>query len=154
MKKVPYKFSFKSLFIELLVAYSVTFVILYFIKLANFPYFEIILTIAFAASIDPWKSSNILVLLAIPILIGNYALNMGFFTYPSILICYYAVMSFNERYKSKQIFVFVLIFTIIFGMIVLPAIYRSMAIKKTFIYIFPILMFLIRNVLSYSYWAI
>lgn len=38
-RKVPYKFSFKSFVIELLVAYVVTFSILYFIRLANFPYF-------------------------------------------------------------------------------------------------------------------
>jgi hypothetical protein len=95
MKKIPFKFSFKSFAIELFIAYSVTFALLYFIKLANFPYFEIILTIAFTASIDPWKSSNILVLVAIPIIIGNYSMNLGFFTYPSIIICYYAVMVFN-----------------------------------------------------------
>jgi hypothetical protein len=34
-------------------------------------------------------------LIAIPIIIGNYSLNLGFFTYPSIVICYYAVMVFN-----------------------------------------------------------
>jgi hypothetical protein len=154
MRKIPYKFSFKSFIIELIVAYSVTFAILYFYRLANFPYFEIILTIAFTASIDPWKSSNILLLIAIPIIIGNYFLNLGFFTYPSIVICYYAVLSFNERYKAKQLFVFTLIFTIIYGLVILPAIYRSIQTKIAYFYIFPILMFLIRNTLSYCYWKI
>ena len=95
MKKIPFKFSYKSFGIELFMAYVVTFAILYFIRLGNFPYFQIILTIAFTASIEPWKSSNLLLLIAIPIIIGNFCLNLGFLTYPSIIICYYAVMAFN-----------------------------------------------------------
>jgi hypothetical protein len=126
VKKIPYKFSFKSYFIELFVAYSVTFSILYLIQLANFPYYEIILTIAFTISIDPWKSSNIILLLSIPIIIANFFLNLSFFTYPAIVICYYSVMSFNEKHKSKQVFILVLVLTIIYGLIVLPAIYKSL----------------------------
>lgn len=154
VRKVPYKFSFKSFVIELLVAYVVTFSILYFIRLANFPYFEIILTIAFTASIEPWKSSNLLLLIAVPIIFANYFLGLSFFTYPSIVICYYAVLSFNERFKSKQLFVLALVFAIIYGLIVLPAIYRSLQTKLAYFYIFPVLMFLLRSVLSYCYWVI
>ena len=154
VKRVPYKFSFKSYFIELFVAYSVTFSILYLIQLANFPYYEMILTIAFMMSIDPWKSSSIILLLAIPIIIANYLLNLSFFTYPAIVICYYSVMSFNEKHKSKQVFILVLVLTIIYGLIVLPAIHKSLEIKVAFFYMFPLLMFLIRLVLNYSYWMI
>jgi hypothetical protein len=123
------------------VAYSVTFSILYLIQLANFPYYEIILTIAFMMSIDPWRSSSAMLLLAIPITIANYFLNLSFFTYPAIVICYYSVMSFNEKHKSKQVFILVLVLTIIFGLIILPAIYKSLQIKIAFFYMFPLLMF-------------
>jgi hypothetical protein len=37
---------------------------------------------------------------------------------------------------------------------VLPAIYRSLQTKIAYFYIFPILMFIIRNILSYCYWTI
>ena len=154
VRKVPYKFSFKAFLIELVVAYVVTFSILYFIRLANFPYFELILTIAFTASIAPWKSSNLLLLIAVPITFANYFLGLSFFTYPSIVICYYAVLSFNERFKAKQLFVMALVFAIIYGVIVLPAIYRSLQTKVAYFYVFPVLMFLLRSVLSYCYWVI
>lgn len=90
----------------------------------------------------------------IPIIFANYFLGLSFFTYPSIVICYYAVLSFNERYKSKQLFVLALVFAIIYGLIVLPAIYRSLQTKLAYFYIFPVLMFLLRSVLSYCYWVI
>lgn len=154
VRKVPYKLSFKALAIELVVAYVATFAILYFIRLANFPYFEVILTIAFTASIEPWKSSNLLLLVALPVIFANYFLGLSFFTYPSIVICYYAVLSFNERFKSKQLFVLALVFAVIFGLIALPAIYRSLQTKLAYFYVFPVLMFLLRSVLGYCYWVI
>lgn len=105
-------------------------------------------------SIDPWKSSSVMLLLAIPIIIANYFLNLSFFTYPAIVICYYSVMSFNEKHKSKQVFILVLVFTIVYGLIILPAIYKSLEIKIAFFYIFPLLIFFIRLMLNYSYWMI
>lgn len=157
MKRIPYKFSYKSFAIELFIAYAVTFTILYFIRLANFPYFELILIIAFTVAIQPWRSSNLLMLIAIGIVIGNYFLNLSLFTYPSIIICYYSVMVFNENYKKKQLFVLVLIFTLVFGFIVMPAIAKSLNSQGKFSiypYIFPVLMLLLRTVVSCCYWFI
>jgi hypothetical protein len=77
-------------------------------------------------SIDPWKSSSAILLLAIPITITNYFLNVSFFTYPAIVICYYSVMSFNEKHKSKQVFILVLVLTVLYALIILPAIYKSL----------------------------
>jgi len=153
---VPYKFSFKSYLIELFVAYAVTFALLYFIKLANFPYYELLLVVAFTASVSPWVSSNTLVLLAIPMIFANYFLGLSYFTYPSIAICYFAVLSFNEKHKKKQIFVIIAIFTIIFGFVILPAIYKALpsSSKGAYVYIFPLLMLVIRTVISYGYWVI
>jgi len=139
------------------VAYSVTFALLYFIRLAEFPYFELILIIAFTAAIHPWRSSNLLVLVAIGIVFGNHFLGLGVLTYPSIIICYYSVMVFNESYKKKQLFVIILIFTMIYGFIILKAIASSLFNQgkiSTFAFIFPILILILRITLSYSYWVI
>ncbi len=96
-------------------------------------------------------------LICLGIVIGNYFLNLSFFTYPSIVICYYAVMVFNQDHKKKQLFVFVLVFTMVFGFILLPVISNSLydqGKKDTYIWIFPILMLILRSVLSYCYWVI
>ena len=157
MKKIPYKFSFKSLLIELVVAYSVTFALLYFIRIAEFPYFELILIIAFTVAVQPWKSSNLLMLIAVGIVFGNHFLGLGVFTYPSIMICYYSVLVFNENHKKKQLFVIMLVLTMVYGFIVLRAIATSLFNQgkiSTFAFIFPILMLGIRVTLSYSYWVI
>ena len=156
VKKIPYKFSFTSFLIELLVAYAVTFALLYLIKLANFPYFQILAILAFTASVSPWRFSNTIVLLAIPMVAANFAMSLGYFTYPSIAVCYFSVLAFNERHKKKQIFVLTLIFTIVFGFIVLPAIYDSLASsrKLAYVYLFPLLMLLLRTFVSYTYWII
>lgn len=111
-----------------------------------------LLIIALTLSIDPWQSSNVLMLMAIPIVIGNYFLGLGFFSYPSILICYYAVLAFNERHKRKQLFVFTVLFTVVMGLLAFPAIYQSR--PGAYIYIFPVLMLILRIVVNYCYWII
>ena len=95
VRRVPYKFSFKSLLLELFIAYIVTFCLLYFIRLAEFPYFELILIIAFTFAIEPWRSSNLLMLITVGIVFGNHFMGLGVFTYPSIAITYYSVLIFN-----------------------------------------------------------
>ena len=96
-------------------------------------------------------------LVAIGIVFGNYFLNLGYFTYPSIAICYYSVMTFTEKHKKKQLFVIICIFTIIFGIIVLPAIATSLLNQgklSIYPYIFPVLMIFLRTTVSYVFWII
>jgi hypothetical protein len=96
-------------------------------------------------------------LIAVVIVFGNHFLGLGVFTYPSIVICYYSVLVFNENYKKKQLFVIILIFTMVYGFIILRAIATSLFNQgkiSTFAFIFPILMLIIRVTMSYSYWVI
>lgn len=96
-------------------------------------------------------------LIAVVIVFGNHFLGLGVFTYPSIVICYYSVLVFNENYKKKQLFVIILIFTMVYGFIILRAISTSLFNQgkiSTFAFIFPILMLIIRVTMSYSYWVI
>ena len=85
-----------------------------------------LLIVAFTASVSPWRASNLIMMLAIPMVIVNFVMRLGYFTYPSIAICYFSVLAFNERHKKKQLFVMTLILTIVFGFIILPAIYDSL----------------------------
>ena len=90
------------------------------------------------------------------IIIANNFSGTSILTYPSIFICYLAVVSFNEANKSKILFVFVLAFTLIYGLIVLPAIYNSLADdrKMAFYYVFPLLIFILRTINGICYWFI
>ena len=54
----------------------------------------------------------------------------------------------------KQLFVLAIIFTIIYGFIILPAIYSSLESKVAYFYIFPILVFILRTVVNYCFWII
>lgn len=49
-----------------------------------------------------------------------------------------------------------IIFTIVYGMIILPAIYHSLPSqnKIAYVYVFPLMMLILRSILSYSYWFI
>lgn len=95
MQKIPYKFSLKSWGLEMLVGYSVTFAVLYFIRAGSFPYFELILTIALTVAVQPWRFSNLLMLVGTFVVIGNHFLGLTAFTYPSIGIAYYSLLVFN-----------------------------------------------------------
>ena len=103
-----------------------------------------ILIFAFGLSINPYYFSNGLVLTAVVIAIVNNYINMTILTYPSIIICYLAALTFNEKHKIKILFIVVLALYIVFGFVVLPAIYSSLAIdsKIAYFYIFPLLIFI------------
>lgn len=94
-RKIPYKFSIRSFLIENLVAYALTISILYLLKLATFSYFELILVLALTVSVQPWRLSNLIMVCAIGITIGNVFLGASAFIYPGIFICYLAVTAFN-----------------------------------------------------------
>ena len=113
--------------------------------------------IAFTFAVHPWKSSNLLMLIAIGIVFGDHFLGLSVFTYPSIIVCYYSVLAFNEKYKKKQLFVFVLVFTLVFAFIAMRAIANSLFNQgkiSTYAFIFPLLMLILRTVLNYCYWSI
>lgn len=96
-------------------------------------------------------------LIAIAIVFGDHFLNISVFTYPSIIICYYSVLAFNEKYKKKQLFVFVLIFTMVFAFAVMKAIANSLFNQgniTAYVFVFPIFMLILRTTLSCCYWAI
>jgi hypothetical protein len=96
VKKIRFKFSFMSYFLEVLIGYGTFVGIMYLIKLGNFPYFELLFIMALTLSMHPWRiSSLILPLSGIPIIIVNHYLGLSSLTYIEILICYVGVMAFN-----------------------------------------------------------
>lgn len=141
----------------MIVAYSVTFAVLYLIRAGEFPYFELILTLALTAAVDPWRSSNLLMLVGTCVVLGNHFLGLSVFTYPSIAIAYYSLLVFNERHKRKQLFVLAAFLLIIFSFLLLPAIsngLKSQGKLSTYAFIFPLLMLIARTSLAYFYWLV
>ena len=128
---------------------------MYLIKATNFPFFLILYIFGLMFSLYPWSRSNVLfVLICLPIIIANYFMSIQILTYPSILICYFTVLIFNEHHKQKILYIPILILTIIWGFIIIPSVYSSLLKfnnPKTFYYVFPIFMWMIRTTLYATY---
>jgi hypothetical protein len=111
---------------------------------------------ALALSINPFYLSNGLVLAAAAIAIVNNYIGMSILTYPSILICYLATLTFNEKFKIKLLFVLALVVYILYGFVFLPALYQAFNAqsKIAYYYLFPLFMFIFRTIGKLIYWVI
>ncbi len=64
-------------------------------------------------------------------------------------------MMFNEKHKVKIVFLLALAIQLIFGFLVLPPIYRSLSnTNRVYYYIFPLFMFLLRNIVQFLFWIV
>lgn len=128
---------------------------MYLIKVSNFPFFVVLYVFGLMFSISPWSKTNVILpLICLPIIIANFFLGIQILTYPSILLCYFSILIFNEHYKSKLLYIPTLILTILWGFLVIPSVYTSFLNfnnSKGFYYIFPLFMFIIRTTVYIAY---
>lgn len=90
---------------ETALAYGLLISICYLIKVSSFPYFQLLLVLGLMNSISPWSITNLVMLCAGIMVICNHFLKVSVLTYPAIFICYLSVMLFNERNKTKLLFI-------------------------------------------------
>ena len=115
-----------------------------------------LLILSLTLTIQPFKSSTLIFPLAsLPITIANHYMGMSSLTYIQILICYLAVLFFNQRHKIKILFILVIIFQVIAGFLVLPGLYQLLKSQtKVYYYLFPLIMFVIRSLVQLLYWVL
>lgn len=123
---------------------------MYLNKVVYFPFFEAIMIIIITYSLKPFKFTNIMILLSIPMAIANYSLGIWVLTYPEIIICYFSVYVFTKPAWKNLIWILTTVLYAIFGFIVLASIGAALKSKsKTNLiilyYIYPWLLVIIKT---------
>lgn len=139
---------------ELVLGYGVTIGLMYLIKVSQFPYFYLLLMFGLMNSVSPWSPSNLIMLVGCGIIIGNFFLGVQVLTFPAILVCYFAVLIFNEHHKHKLLFIVVVVGVLVWGFVVVPALFlqfSNIGNRQGFYYVFPLFIFIIRTFLWVAY---
>lgn len=77
-----FKFDLKLYLLELSIGYGIAIGLLALNKVIYFPFFEALIVIVLCISVTPFQITNLFMLLAIPMAIANYNLDVFILTYP------------------------------------------------------------------------
>lgn len=105
--------------------------------------------IVLCLSVTPFQITNLFMVLAIPMAIANYNLDVFILTYPEIVICYLSHFLFSNSNKKQLLWILPTTLFAAFGFLILPGIGVELAgPKMALYYMFPWLCLLIRTVCS------